>query len=385
MKRKIKDTSSLAAVLLSLTLSAAPQLVRAEAGPATDCPLRDQPYSIETPVMDILLKPEARAVVNRHLDNMLEKMPERFVSTTPPSFSAILDLGKLLRLARLSDEVLPEIDRELAALPVTDADREARCARYDTVPPELVLPAGEPRVLLFEKITGFRDAPSVEAASAALKSAAEARGWALVQTENGAAISPQILEKFDVVIWNNISGDVLTLRQRQAFIDYMQAGGGYVGLHGSGGDPMYLWDWYVEELLGARFIGHSMDPQFQDASLRLEENPTGIGAGLSTSWSMNDEWYSFAPNPREKGAIVIATLDESTYTPGGYHGQDLRMGDHPIAWARCIGKGRSFYSAIGHRPETYSDANHVALLEQAILWASGASGSCNLLPASGGE
>jgi uncharacterized protein len=44
--------------------------------------------------------------------------------------------------------------------------------------------------------------------------------------------------------------------------------------------------------------------------------------------------------------------------------------DHPIAWAHCIGKGRSFYSAIGHRPETYSDANHIKLLEQAILWAS---------------
>ena len=47
------------------------------------------------------------------------------------------------------------------------------------------------------------------------------------------------------------------------------------------------------------------------------------------------------------------------------------MGDHPIAWTRCVGDGRSFYSAIGHRPETYSEPHHVQLLEQAIAWAAG--------------
>jgi type 1 glutamine amidotransferase len=47
------------------------------------------------------------------------------------------------------------------------------------------------------------------------------------------------------------------------------------------------------------------------------------------------------------------------------------MGDHPIAWSRCIGSGRMFYSAIGHRPERYSDANYVQMLEQAVAWTSG--------------
>ena len=51
--------------------------------------------------------------------------------------------------------------------------------------------------------------------------------------------------------------------------------------------------------------------------------------------------------------------------------QDLTMGDHPIAWTQCIGNGRSFYSAIGHRPETYTEPHHLKLLEQAIAWAAG--------------
>ncbi len=357
-----------AASLLGAVPTAAEDLI--------DCPLRDAPYSIDTPLMDILLKPEAVAVVNRHMDDALDKMPEQFVSSRAPSFSAILDLRKLAGLAGIPQDALPPIDRELAQLTVTDADRRLRCARYDTAAPELVIPDGSPRVLLFEKMTGFRDGPSVEAATLALQTMAEQQGWALVRSDNGAVMSPGLLEQFDVVLWNNISGDVLTLTQREVFRGYIEGGGGYVGIHGSGGDPMYLWDWYVDDLLGARFIGHPRDPQFQQATVQITGNASGIGRGMPPGFRMTDEWYSFAPNPGETGAMVVASLDESSYVPGDYHGRDLRMGEHPIAWARCVGDGRSFYSAIGHRPETYSDPNHLELLRQGIEWAAGEAGGC---------
>ena len=50
--------------------------------------------------------------------------------------------------------------------------------------------------------------------------------------------------------------------------------------------------------------------------------------------------------------------------------------DHPLAWTNCIGKGRMFYSAIGHMPETYSQPQHVAMLEAAIGWAAGERKAC---------
>jgi len=46
-------------------------------------------------------------------------------------------------------------------------------------------------------------------------------------------------------------------------------------------------------------------------------------------------------------------------TVAGRPDQDLRMGDHPIAWIHCLGEGRSFYSAIGHRPESYSEPHYL--------------------------
>jgi len=198
---------------------------------------------------------------------------------------------------------------------------------------------------------------------------AQRNGWGLVVTDKGGAITPAILKNFNAVIWNDVSGDVLTLRERAALQNYIESGGGWVGFHGSGGDPAYFWPWYADTLIGARFLGHPDHPQFQNAKILIEDRKSSITQGLPPSWIMKDEWYSFRSDPRSSGAHVIAKLDESSYSPKGWHNVDLRMGDHPIAWTKCIGKGRAFYSAIGHRPETYSEPHYAKLLEQAIIWS----------------
>jgi hypothetical protein len=71
------------------------------------------------------------------------------------------------------------------------------------------------------------------------------------------------------------------------------------------------------------------------------------------------------------GAGAFAFFAAMMGVPKGMGSQDLHMGDHPIAWTKCVGKGRAFYSAIGHRPETYSEPHNVRLLEHAIQWSAG--------------
>ena len=364
-------------ILSAIGFFSTPAIATAAAAPLVDCPLRDAPYSTATPLIDILLNDRAKAVADKALPGVGTRLPARFAGTTPPSFASILTLKEAAGMLRLPKPDLAAVDRELAAIPVTRADKIARCARYDTVPPRFVLPQGRPRVLLFEKINGFRDGPSVDGAHAAFVAMAQRKGWALVTTQNGAAFSPAVLRQFDAVIWNNISGDVLTLGQRRAFRTWMENGGGFIGVHGSAGDPVYFWDWYVDGLLGARFQAHPMNPQFQTAKVKLEDSAHPVARGLPAQWDANDEWYSFKTNPRAAGARIVATLDESTYKPEGMGGMSLRMGDHPIAWTRCIGparsgkgnQGRMFYSAIGHLPERYTDPVYVQMLEQAVAWA----------------
>lgn len=363
MKTVLSMTAALAGVAF-----ASPAL----AAPVTDCPLRDLPFSAQSPLIDVLLSPEAKAVIEKYAPGRIDRMPPMFAGTKPPTFAAILSAETATRFTGIDAATVAKIDAELKALPVTAADRAARCARYDNEVPALA-PAkkGQTRLLVIEKINGFKDVPSVNAAHAALAAMAERKGWSITFTEQAGAFNPKTLAQVDAVVWNNISGDILTLSQRKAFQGFLARGGGFAAMHGSAGDPTYFWDWYPDKLIGARFAGHPMAPQFQEARVIVStDHPIAKAAKLPREWRMKDEWYSFKTSPRAAGAKVIASLDEGSYTRKGMMAESLDMGaDHPIAWTNCLGRGRMFYSAIGHMPETYSQPQALALLEAGVEWA----------------
>jgi len=247
----------------------------------------------------------------------------------------------------------------------------------DTVPPELPGDlAGELVILDFSKTAGFRHVEAIAAAHTSLQAIAAAQGWGVFSTENAAVFNAEQLSRFDVVVGNNTTGDNWTAEQKQAFIAWMEAGGGFVGVHGAAGTRYRYWNWYTDVLLGGgRFIGHPMFPQFQEATVQVEDGSHPAMAHFGPSFQHTDEWYSFEQSARQAGSHVLATLDEASYEPKSF-GQDLAMGDHPIIWTACTGAGRSFYSALGHTAETYARPDHATMLEGAISWAAGKVGTC---------
>lgn len=360
--------------LASIVLMALGVVARPAVADPADCPAAWAPYSSRTVLLDLLLDARARAVLDQQ--GLLKRLPPFLLNSTPPTFAAIVTPAWMLSqrprppsaAAEPGPDGLQALDRALAAIPVTQEAAEQRCARYDHRPPVLPKPERRPAILVFEKITGFRDVPSVTAAHQAFADMGARRGWSVSFTDNGAAFNRAELAAYDAVVWNNVSGDALTVPQEKAFQAYLAHGGGFVGVHGAGGDPVYIWGWYPDVLLGARFIGHPRNPQFQAAKVVVEGAKSGVTAHLPDSWTMTEEWYSFAASPRAKGVHVLAHLDESTYNPG----PELLMGDHPIAWTHCLGNGRAFYTAIGHRPESYTEPHALELLEQGVAWAAGA-------------
>lgn len=253
---------------------------------------------------------------------------------------------------------------------------------YETEPPALPAEIKRPAILVFSKTNGFRHEEAIPAANALFAKVAQEKGWGYFQTENGATFRPDILARFDAVVFNNVSGDVFTAEQRKALQDYMSNGGGFVGIHGAGGDFKYDWRWYVDEVIGAQFIGHTMDPQFQEGVLKVVDAGHPATAGLPASWKHTEEWYSFDRSVRAKGYNVLIDADETSYKPDGMWGQDLRMGkDHPMVWWHCIGKGRVLYSALGHQARAYSEPEYVKLLTGAVGWAARQDGTgCDAAP-----
>src|SRR5580693_4159755 len=119
----IRLFSSIALLCAAVTV---PAPIRARN--AIDCPLRDQTYSIDSPLIDVLLKPEAKAAVQRDLPELLSRLPPMMTSTTPPTFASIVSLRMMAALAGVAEQNLSAVNTDLAALVVNDADRQARCA-----------------------------------------------------------------------------------------------------------------------------------------------------------------------------------------------------------------------------------------------------------------
>jgi len=235
----------------------------------------------------------------------------------------------------------------------------------DHTPPALPALKHHPSVLIFGKTNGFRDDDQNKAANAALTDLVVKQGGNAFVTENAAVFNVKQLKKFDVILLNSISGNVFLPEQRNAFRQWLEGGGGVVALHGSGGDHEYDWRWYVEVMLGAQFIGHTYKPQFQSGVIRIQDTAHPTMLGLPAEWQRTEEWYAFDRVPSEYHTHILAVLDESTYQPP----PNQIMGTHPLVWTRCIGKGRVFFSALGHKAETYSEPLHLKMIDNAISWA----------------
>ncbi len=267
----------------------------------------------------------------------------------------------------------------LAQTPTSPAPAAGRAGRgntggfvpvvMDTVAPELPKKLKKPSVLIFSKTNGWRDGPAIKMSNDALEAIVKKLGWSYFITENAAVFNDADLKKFTITLWNNTSGNTHNDAQRAAFIKYMENGGAFLGTHGAGGDPRYDWAWYPETLLKAQFRVHSSQ---QLGTVKVEDTKHPIMKGIPQVWARTyrDEWYSFRENPRAKGVHVLAVADEKSYNPGG-----SSMGeDHPLVWTSCVGKGRMFYSAIGHNGENYAEPVYVQMLENALVWASGKGG-----------
>lgn len=242
---------------------------------------------------------------------------------------------------------------------------------HDTKPPLIPSDLASPSVLVFTKTNAFRHRDGIDGGLRLLRSISGKRAWGIYHTENGAAFRPEILERFAAVVFLNATGDMLDASQEQAFRQWLEAGGGWLGIHAAGDSSHREWGWYMENLIGPLFTAHIMGPQFQRATVILENQQHPVLAGLPDIWQHEEEWYSWDQSPRALGFTILATVDEESYTPVQKlfsREVDLRMGDHPVIWSNRVGEGRVVYSALGHKAEAFDNPHYQLLLENALNW-----------------
>jgi cytochrome c len=224
--------------------------------------------------------------------------------------------------------------------------------------------SGDPKVLVFSKTAGFYHESIVDGIAAIQKLGAE-NGFVVDTTTNAEMFNEENLSQYSAVIWLSTTGDVLNHYQEADFERYIQAGGGYVGIHAAT-DTEYHWGWY-NRLAGAYFLDHpginDPHPNVQDGAIHVTDRNHSTTRFLPEIWNRRDEWYSFKKlSPDVK---VLMDIDEDSYQGG------VKMGHHPVAWYHEFDGGRAFYTAGGHTKESYQEELFLQHLNEGIKYAIG--------------
>jgi len=200
---------------------------------------------------------------------------------------------------------------------------------------------------------GFRH-DSISTARDVMTSLGGAVGFTVAATEDLSTIGTASLASYDVVFFALTTGELaLTADQKAALTDFVARGGGFMGVH-SATDTFYSWPEYGQ-LIGAYFKEH---PWTTTASVVVEDQAHPTTAGLGTSFSIREEFYTFRENPRPN-VTVLLRLDAASVNA---------TGDYPLAWADAYGTGRVYYNALGHFSETWQDPRFQQQMTAAVRW-----------------
>jgi type 1 glutamine amidotransferase len=175
------------------------------------------------------------------------------------------------------------------------------------------------------------------------------------------------LKQYAALIFSNSNNEAFENDgQRDAFQHYIQAGGGFVGIHSASGSERkwpYFWS-----ILGGKFVRH---PKQQPFVVRVVDPKNPITAKLPATFTWTDEcYYHENVNPDIKPLLVTDPhkLDDpqkDTY-PGDKFGDAL-----PLAWYHTTGSSREFYTALGHNIKDYSNPILYNLILGGIQWVLG--------------
>ena len=251
--------------------------------------------------------------------------------------------------------------------------------------------AAPKKILFFTKSSGFEHSviswkngqPSF--AEKVLLELGAKNGWEFTFSKDGSKFSPEYLNQFDAVFFYT-TGDLcsegtdknpaMTPAGKQALFDYIRSGKGFIGTHaaadtfhtaneskkgpdryanhGTNADPYCCF-------LGGEFIIHGAQ---QVATNKVIDSKFPGFENVGDRFAFQEEWYSlkdFSPDDH------VLTVIDAPHMKGPMYERPA----YPTTWARNEGKGRVWYTAMGHREDVWTNPMFQQILVGGIKWALG--------------
>ncbi len=172
-------------------------------------------------------------------------------------------------------------------------------------------------------------------------------------------MSPAALKNYDVIIFANTTGD-LPIPDKEAFMQWIKDGGAFVGMH-SATDTFHGYRPFID-MIGGEFKTHGA----QVVVNMLNEDPKHPATKhLGASWNLQgkkEEIYEFK-SYEEKSVHALLMLAK--------HPQRDEAGRFPVAWSKMYGKGKVFYTSLGHNEYVWEMPEYQQHILGGIKWATG--------------
>jgi type 1 glutamine amidotransferase len=183
-----------------------------------------------------------------------------------------------------------------------------------------------------------------------------------VTAEQCGRINAKTLQKFDVVLFFT-TGNPVTKDELKDLINWVEKGGAFAGTH-CATDTLY--GTAYGQLIGAFFAGH---PWHQEVKLKLEDPKHPATKGFENGSKITDEIYQFSDTPYSRDHLhIILSIDNSSIDVNKGARKDQ---DYPVSWCHEVGKGKAFYTSLGHRKEVWKDERFQKHLIGGLKWALG--------------
>jgi type 1 glutamine amidotransferase len=194
-------------------------------------------------------------------------------------------------------------------------------------------------------------------------------GFRVDTSSNPSVMTESNLKQYTLLIFPSTNNDVFDNdMQRLAFRHYIEAGGGFVGIHSVTGTERN-WKWF-KMMLGGTFSWHA---KFQKFNVRMIDPSHPSIQGLPTTWTKSDEFYfakELYPGPKVLMAHDITSLDTTDAAQkaniiknaGGY--AEL----YPSVWTNDFDGGHTWITTLGHDKKDYSEPVYMKHLLQGIRY-----------------
>jgi type 1 glutamine amidotransferase len=240
------------------------------------------------------------------------------------------------------------------------------------------------KVLFFTKSSGFahpvvngKGGPGL--AERILSEIGKEHGFEVVVSKDGRVFEPDRIGQWDAFAFYttgnlNIPGTdktpPISTDGEKALYDAIRGGKGFISMHSAtdsfghhpprdkGGEDPFV------QMIGGEFCGHG--PQ-QDVTLEIvDPHFPGMdkGFGKDKEFKVKDEWYALKNLADDLHVIMVQVTK-------GMTGPMYHRPNYPMTWARPYGKGRVFYTSMGHREDMWENPGYQGLLLGALAWATG--------------